>query len=362
MKIKYFYLTAAAIIMIFALSSCHSDGYVITGKIDTDNLEGRKIVLLTENSDFSDSTVIKNNSFTFRGKTDRILNAAISFEDKIVRFYLVNDKISIDINNENSDKSSVHYKKSKVTEHINKYFEENTDLFYEPYKQLLSLEVEARGVSEKENLIQQRKDSLIYSYIDLLIEEYTKSNNREGLSVIVKDLTGLFGTREHPEKIKELYALMPENEKNTDTDRRIQDFFNQSALISLGQLVDFDFTDCNGLAGKVSDYKGKLVLIEFWATWCGPCIAQFPVMEKISAHADKIKIITVSIDDDIDQWKTKTAELDASWVNIHYKQDDDLKKHFFVSGIPDNLLLSQDGKILRKKANLADILAIFEAR
>jgi hypothetical protein len=122
MKIKYFYLTAAAIIMIFALSSCHSDGYMIAGKIDTDNLEGRKIVLLTENSDFSDSTVIKNNSFTFRGKTDRILNAAISFEDKIVRFYLVNDKIVIDINNENSDKSSVRYKKSKVTEHINKHF------------------------------------------------------------------------------------------------------------------------------------------------------------------------------------------------------------------------------------------------
>jgi hypothetical protein len=86
----------------------------------------------------------------------------------------------------------------------------------------------------------------------------------------------------------------------------------------------------------------------------------FPIMEKISAHTDRVKIITVSIDDNIDQWKSKAPELDTSWIKIHYRQDIDLKKHFFISGVPDNLLLSQDGKILRKNANLGDILAILE--
>lgn len=347
-------------IAVFALHSCYSDGYVINGEIDRGDLEGCKVVLLTENPTVSDSAVIKNKSFSFRGRTDGLLRAAITIENKEFPFLLVNDKIRIEINNEDPYASGVHYRKSKAAEHIDKYFEANKILFYEPYKQLLSLEFEAKGISEEENAILQRKDSLVYSYIDLLTVEYGKSDNREGLSIIVNDLTKLFGTREHPEKIKELYVLMPENEKNSYADQRIQKFFNQSTHIALGQPVDFDFADYNGYMGKVSDFKGKMVLIEFWATWCGPCIAQFPLLEEISAYTDTIKIITVSIDDDIDRWKAKVPELDASWVNIHYKQDINLKEHFFISSVPDNILLSQDGKILRRKANLADIVNMLE--
>jgi len=360
MKNVFLLITVFTIIVIFTLPSCHSDGYVINGKINTRDLDGSKVFLRTENPAVSDSTVIEGGSFTFSGQTDGILRAAITLEDNVFRFTLVNDKIRIDVNNENWDANNVHYSKSKADQNIKKYFKENETLFYEPFKQLISLEVAARGVVEEEIAIRQKKEDFIHSYIDLLTEEYRKSNNREGLSVIVRDLTGLFGTREYPEKIKELYTLMPENEKNTFSDHRIQNYFNLLTHLTLGQPVDFNFTDYNGSAGKVSDYKGKLVLIEFWATWCGPCLAQFPIMEKISAYEDKIKIITISIDDNIDQWKAKIPELNTSWVKIHYKQDIDLKKHFFINGVPDNLLLSQEGEILRKKANLYDILAIFE--
>lgn len=359
MKKDYGYGVIVALAMVFAFSCGTPDGYVISGKIDTEDSDGHKIILMTEDSAVADSAIVQNGRFTFRGRVNGVLRAALTIGDDMLQFILVNDKIYVEVSHDDWSGSAVRYSKSKAADHVDKYFEENKTLFYEPYKQLLSSETENLP-REEQNAVQQRKDSLVYSYIGSLIEEYEKSVNREGLSVIVGDLVGLFGTKEHPEKIKELYALMPENERNSYIDRRIQDFFHQSEHIAIGQPVDFDFTDSNGIAGKVSDYNGKLVLIEFWATWCGPCLSQFPAMEKISAHADKIKIITVSIDEDIDRWQAKVPELDASWVNIHYRQDVDLKKHFFVSGVPDNLLLSQDGKILRKKNNIADILAILE--
>ena len=361
---KVFLMIIPALICGVMLSSCQSggDGYVISGKINTKDLEGSKVFLRTENPAVLDSAIIENSSFNFRGRaTDKILRAAITIENDAFMFILVNDKIVIDINNEDWNMSSLHYRKHKDVGHINKYFEENRILFVEPYMQLGTLEVGARGFPEEINSIQQRKNNLIYSYIGMLIEEYGKPDKREGLSIIVSDLTRLFGIREHPEKLKELYVLMSENEKNNFYDQRIQNFFNQHEHIAIGQSVDFNFMDCNGVEGKISDYKGKFIFIDFWATWCGPCLAIFPTMEQMFApYTDKIKIITVSIDDNIEQWIAKIPDLDTSWVYIHYKQDIDLKKYFFISSIPDNLLLSQDGKILLKKTNFNEVVELLK--
>ena len=74
-------IIAFAIIVTFALSSCQSNGngYLISGQINTKDLEGSKVFMRTENPAVLDSTVIENSSFTFRGRTtDEIIRAAIT--------------------------------------------------------------------------------------------------------------------------------------------------------------------------------------------------------------------------------------------------------------------------------------------
>ena len=358
MEKRFFYKMAAAIIAVIAFSSCQSEGYVITGRINTKDLDGSKIFLRTENPNVSDSTIIENGTFSFRGQVEGILQAAVTIGDNAFPFLLVNDRIRIDINNDDWDTSDVQYRQSRAAENISKYFEENRSLFIEPYMELGSLLVNARGVPEKENAARQKIDDLVHSYMDLLVERFANSDNREGLSIIVSDLTRVIAIRDNPDRIKELYVLIPENERMNAHSERAQIFFDQHIRLAVGQPVDFGFTDYRGVAGKVSDYKGKFVLVYFWATWCAPCLVAIPIMEQMfSAYADKIKVITVSIDEDIERWKAKVPDLDTSWTHIHYRQEIDLRRHFFISGVPDNLLLSQDGKILRKRVNPNNILS-----
>jgi len=64
--------------------------------------------------------------------------------------------------------------------------------------------------------------------------------------------------------------------------------------------------------------------------------------------------------DDIDQWKNKVPELEMSWNNIHYKQNENLKEMFFVTGIPYNILLSQEGNVMRKNIQISELNKLVE--
>src|SRR5262249_50978667 len=74
-------------------------------------------------------------------------------------------------------------------------------------------------------------------------------------------------------------------------------------IINIGQQApDFSLKDENGHAIKLSDYRGKLVFLNFWATWCGPCVDEMPEMESMyKALKDrKFQMLAVSIDTDWD--------------------------------------------------------------
>jgi thiol-disulfide isomerase/thioredoxin len=126
--------------------------------------------------------------------------------------------------------------------------------------------------------------------------------------------------------------------------------------ISPGKSVpDFTFTDIKGQPVKLSDLKGKLVYIDIWATWCGPCIAEHPHWDKLKTdYKDKdVAFLTVSIDNTREPWEkmVKEKKMDGLQWFAENAWQSALAQHFMVTGIPRFLLLDKEGKIIDPSAD-----------
>jgi peroxiredoxin/uncharacterized protein (DUF924 family) len=138
---------------------------------------------------------------------------------------------------------------------------------------------------------------------------------------------------------------MIENLKKHQEGRKIQ-----RALVKGTKFPDFDEKDVAGKHVSVADYKGKVVLIDFWATWCGPCVHELPnVVQAYEKHHEKgFDIIGISLDQDESKLKNFTKENKVSWQQFFDGKGwgNKLAVKYGVQSIPATFLLDREGKIV----------------
>lgn len=124
-----------------------------------------------------------------------------------------------------------------------------------------------------------------------------------------------------------------------------------------------DFFDCgmndpNGNVVKLSDYvgKSKLLLIDVWASWCGPCRAEMPQLKSIyKDYKDKgLSVLGISIDEAPSRWKKALEELDLPWWQAVVPKNGQVafKNKYGIGGVPYLMLIDQNGKILMVRTEL----------
>lgn len=353
---KFTYLLATAAL----LAACSGNqGYTVKGTVegaaDGDTvymrvLEGRQWLKV-------DSTVIKNGQFTFTGQQDsavhRYITCTPAGKDGLsIDFFLENGSINVQLTagfNDAATGTPNNDIYQGIRTKINANLQQISALLSDPALSDSTLTEEELEAKHKEASV--KEEEINNSTINIVAEGIAQNiTNPVGIYLLKNNYYAL--------SVEQLAPLMPQIPAAYDNDElisRIKDNVEKLKKTAVGQkFTDFEMQTPDGKAVKLSDYvgKGKVVLVDFWASWCGPCRREMPnLVETYKKYKNKgFEIVGVSLDRDAEAWKNGIKQLNITWPQMSDLKQWDCEgaKLYAVSSIPHTVLINAEGIILAR--------------
>jgi len=119
--------------------------------------------------------------------------------------------------------------------------------------------------------------------------------------------------------------------------------------------LDFKLKDMNGVEVHLASFKGKVILLNFWATWCGPCRAEIPsLIELQKQYAGDLVVLGLSVDDTAEKLLPYAAEFKMNYPVLVGNGREDVQEAFGpLYGIPVSVIIGRDGVIAKKHSGIA---------
>jgi peroxiredoxin len=180
--------------------------------------------------------------------------------------------------------------------------------------------------------------------------EFVKQNNDKyySLWLFQQKFLSVFTIQHYYDTLSKIYASFPAVFRNSFEGKEIVKIMNGAMLTKKGfKAPTFAAKDISGTTINLYNYRGKYVLLHFWASWCGPCLQEMPAIKKIrdSYPADQLEMISITIDKDSVAF-TKAMETNKmNWTNIFDKRED-IYAIYGEKPVPSVYLIDKEGVIV----------------
>jgi peroxiredoxin len=357
---KIIYLTA--IILVAACQTKKRSMFEVSGNIE--NAPGKKLILMETPYTAAqpvvlDSTLLKDKgAFTLKGRANEesIYRLVVENGPELV---LINDNDNLKVNLDVNNYKNYTVEGSPASESLHKLFEDyraKDSVILATFKKIDSIHA-MPGQDTAAEMLQTQNDRQIAGLNEMLKNFINNSSSPSAtlytLGIASQTIPGEelksmadASVKKFPEhaglaKIKSMLAVKaPDQATNDNTSYAL---LNQPA-------PNLTMKDVNGKPVSISDFKGKYVLIDFWASWCGPCRQENPnVVTAYNRFKNKnFTILGVSLDQDKAAWQQAITKDNLSWNHMS-----DLKQWesaavqtYKFDGIPFNVLVDPAGKII----------------
>lgn len=366
MKAFFRLFKAIALVMpiAFAMQSCNDNngqdsssentntGYTLNGKIDNPGYDSVYLYKRTKTDWMMiDSIKITGDSFSFKGilEMPEMLYLKLSGTDDKLAFFAENSKITIDIQSDSIEASVV--SGSKINDQYN-LFLVSLDKFKVPMDSAFNNYKNAEENSNTKSMarFEQQYDSIEkaqYGYI----EDYVLNNKATVISPYIT-LRYLVYTTPF-ERLKKISDELDESISGSVYSIQLKEHCDLLSKTQIGTIApDFEQNDTTGNPVKLSSLLGNYLLIDFWASWCGPCRRENPNLVRIyeKYHPKGFQILGVSLDSDKRDWINAIKKDGLKW---HHVSDlggwkNSVAQQYAINSIPHSVLIDPKGKIIAR--------------
>jgi peroxiredoxin len=356
MKKIVFILTTA--LLAIACNELAENEYSLSGSAN--GIENGKKVFVEVQSETGvtviDTGVVENGKFELKGQiTERDLGfIRIENENISVPFIIENGKINVTI-----VVDSMQYNKIGGTPNNDKFqeFNEKT-LVVVKKKNKFEVNNMARMDAAKKSRDTATVKMIMMEYnsfqdeMNVISKKFIKDNPDSYLSVLLLEN---FLMRQYltVDEIKSYFGSLSDDLKKSKSGKKIQEVLTSLTAVVVGKLApDFSGPTPDGKKISLKQSLGKVTIIDFWASWCGPCRAENPNVVALynEFHPQGLNIIGVSLDKDAAKWKEAIAKDGLIWPHISHLQqwEDPIAKQYNVQSIPATFILDAKGNIVAK--------------